>query len=486
MIRDDLTAPPGAVAYDPAQAEVIEGLARRLMAVLRTRGYRQMMVPVYEPFELYGALYGPEVRSRLVTFTTDREYALRPDLTAGICRTLAPALSTPPVSPIRVAAWGRAYRHERVRPLRRREFHQLGIERVGDSDPGADVEVLSLARAALLDAGLSGGLLRVGHSGLRERLLRGLDRKIAVQVDALARLRARTNPPRTGADLVHGADRVAPEDHEDYPSFLAELARDTGLALSADSAPGVLEQAIAATLSDKPAAHRDAILATTWASASLDELADSVEPIWPEARQELHAQLGHIEACVGDLDPFVVRFSLGAGRWSGFYTGFTFEVDAPVLGPDVAQILGGGRYDQVMHALGAKGVGAAGFALGVERLAAAVEMLHTQRAAHRRFGGQVPVLVAWATQADVAAAAGLAELLGSIGCPVGYHVRPVAVGADGPDPATMDALAALPGSPYRHLAVATGTTTWIADLVVNTSFEADTDALRLMFDRRDR
>jgi histidyl-tRNA synthetase len=486
MIRDALTAPPGAVQYDPAQAELLEGLARRLMAVLRTRGYRQMMVPVYEPFELYGALYGPEVRSRLVTFTTDREYALRPDLTAGICRTLAPSLTEPPASPVRVAAWGRAYRHERVRPLRRREFHQLGVERVGDSGPGADVEVLSLARAALLDAGLGGGLLRVGHSGLRLKLLARFGAKLSGWVDALSRLRDRLTPPRTGADLPHGGARVAAEDHEDLPSFVAELARDTGLALTPTGAIAVLEDQIAAALAELPADVRDGVLASTWAAASLDELADNIEAVWPDARAALHAELGHVEACVPELEPFVLRFSLGAGRWSGFYTGFTFEVDAPVLGPDVAQILGGGRYDKVMHALGAEGVGAAGFAMGLERLAAAVEMLHGPRAAHRRFGGQVPVLVAWATESDMGAAASRAELLAGVGCPVAYHTHALPMGTEGPDRAVLSSIAGLPGTPYRHVVAAHAGTTWVADLAMDTSFEADTDALRLMFDRRDR
>lgn len=488
MIRDDLTAPPGAVQYDPAQAEVIEGLARRLLAVLRLRGYRQMMVPLYEPFELYGALYGPEVRSRIVTFTTDREYALRPDLTAGICRTLAPALTQPPASPVRVAAWGRAYRHERVRPLRRREFHQLGIERVGDCDAGADIEVLSLARASLLDAGLGGGFLRIGHSGLRQRMLASVPPRVGPWIDALSRLRDRLTPPRTGADLALGGPRVPADEHIDLPSFLAELGRDTRLKLAPGAAMDTLESAIASALKEAGLGSeaRDAALQATWAAASLDELADSLEPLWPEARDAVHEGLGHIEACVDDLDPFVVRFSLGAGRWSGFYTGFTFEVDAPVLGPDVAQILGGGRYDHVMRALGAGGVGAAGFAMGLERLAAAVELLQGTAATQRRFGGQVPVLVAWSAPSDMAASAATAELLGRVGCPVGYHARALPVDVDGPDLGELRSLAILPGAPYRHVVIVASDTMWVADLVVDSCFEVDEDALRLMFDRRQR
>jgi len=90
---------------------------------------------------------------------------LRPELTAGIVRAYT-AAETPPELPWRVSHSGPVFRYEKPRPGRLREFQQVGVERLGDSGPLADAEVIWLADWALAEAGVTGATIRLGHVGL--------------------------------------------------------------------------------------------------------------------------------------------------------------------------------------------------------------------------------------------------------------------------------------------------------------------------------
>jgi ATP phosphoribosyltransferase regulatory subunit len=92
----------------------------------------------------------------------------------------------------------------------------------------------------------------------------------------------------------------------------------------------------------------------------------SIEPAIArfERRMELVAKKG--------LDLSRAHFATGFGRNMAYYTGFVFEFRVDALGAD-AMICGGGRYDDLLSALGAgKPVPAVGCAVGIERLLAAV------------------------------------------------------------------------------------------------------------------
>ncbi|MBX3493517.1 MAG: ATP phosphoribosyltransferase regulatory subunit, partial [Parvibaculum sp.] len=68
------------------------------------------------------------------------------------------------------------------------------------------------------------------------------------------------------------------------------------------------------------------------------------------------------------LDLSHAHFATGFGRNMAYYTGFVFEFRVAALGED-AMICGGGRYDRLLGALGARApVPAVGCAVGIERL----------------------------------------------------------------------------------------------------------------------
>jgi ATP phosphoribosyltransferase regulatory subunit len=81
--------------------------------------------------------------------------------------------------------------------------------------------------------------------------------------------------------------------------------------------------------------------------------------------------LGNLRDVLDLLEPGVaerVIFDLGLARGLGYYSGAVFDVYDPALG---APLGGGGRYDDLLGRFG-RDLPAVGFALGVERLHAAL------------------------------------------------------------------------------------------------------------------
>ena len=70
-----------------------------------------------------------------------RHLALRPELTASVCRAFAEL--RPPV-PWKIWYSGPQFRYERPQAGRYRQFDQVGVETLGTDDPHADVEVIGL------------------------------------------------------------------------------------------------------------------------------------------------------------------------------------------------------------------------------------------------------------------------------------------------------------------------------------------------------
>jgi ATP phosphoribosyltransferase regulatory subunit len=82
-------------------------------------------------------------------------------------------------------------------------------------------------------------------------------------------------------------------------------------------------------------------------------------------RLQLMAEMG--------VDVVHTEFSAQFGRQLEYYTGFVFEVISPNLGP-ATPLAGGGRYDDLMRAAGAKrDVPAVGAAIHTERLLSVVQ-----------------------------------------------------------------------------------------------------------------
>ncbi len=205
-------------------------------AVAALYGFDEWQTPIFEHTEVFARSIGEttDVVSREMYSFPDRggeELTLRPEGTAGVCRAFVSNGLTQTV-PQRVFYAGPIFRYERPQKGRQRQFHQIGVELLGPSEPLADAEVIALGRDVLEALGL-GGAVAIEISTLGDAASRGAWREALVAHfgscrDALSedsRLRFERNPlrildskdPRDQA-LIADAPRIAP--------FLNEPSRE--------------------------------------------------------------------------------------------------------------------------------------------------------------------------------------------------------------------------------------------------------------------
>ncbi len=123
--------------------------------VARLYGYREMATPIFEFTELFARGIGETtdvVSKEMYTFKDrgDESLTLRPEYTAGICRAFVSNGELAQQLPLKVFAAGPMFRYERPQKGRQRQFHQIDLEVLGAPEPGADIEVISVA-ADILD-----------------------------------------------------------------------------------------------------------------------------------------------------------------------------------------------------------------------------------------------------------------------------------------------------------------------------------------------
>ncbi len=123
-------------------------------------GFDEWITPVFEDTRVFARTLGDTsdvVTKEMYTFE-DRggdSITLRPENTAGICRALVSNGLTQSL-PQKVFYAGPMFRYERPQKGRYRQFHQIGAELIGPSEPLADAEIIALGWDILQRLGLSG------------------------------------------------------------------------------------------------------------------------------------------------------------------------------------------------------------------------------------------------------------------------------------------------------------------------------------------
>src|SRR5215475_13524174 len=148
--------PTGVKIYLPDEAARLRGLQERLLGVFRLWGFREVMTPTYEFFDVLAVGTDPGLQERMFKFMdreTGRMLALRADVTPQIARIAATRLRDQP-QPYRLAYRTNVFRHETPRLGRMREFYQAGVELLGLDQPEADAEMIAMAIEAFRSAGL--------------------------------------------------------------------------------------------------------------------------------------------------------------------------------------------------------------------------------------------------------------------------------------------------------------------------------------------
>ena len=148
----------------------VEEVARQ---ILGRAVYREIRSPIFEQTSLFERSIGEAtdiVGKEMYTFKDrgDRSITLRPEGTAGIVRAFIERNLYAQGGVQRLWYMGPMFRYERPQAGRQRQFHQIGVEAIGTSDPRADVEVIAIATDLLQTLGLKNLRLDLNSVGQGE------------------------------------------------------------------------------------------------------------------------------------------------------------------------------------------------------------------------------------------------------------------------------------------------------------------------------
>ena len=311
---------PGFRDFQPDDLAFRAHLFRVWREVARRYGFEEYDGPPLEPLELYTAKSGGEIVGQLYTFEDKggRAVALRPEMTPTLARMVS-AHAAALKKPIRWFSIPQLFRYERQQRGRLREHFQLNCDLIGEPGPLADAEIIALAVDVMRALGLGPRDVRVRLSD--RRVLATLLRSRGVAEEALGLA-------YQAIDKVERSDRAALE---------AQLVT---AGLDAATAGRLLEVA--------------AIRGREAVEGALAETSGGEEAGAPmRATLDALAAMGLAEWV--DVDLTIVR-------GLAYYTGTVFELfDA---GRSLRAICGGGRYDDLLQALGGVNLPALGFGMG--------------------------------------------------------------------------------------------------------------------------
>ncbi len=293
-----------------AFAHVVETFER----VRKLYRFRRVEMPVFEKTAVFSRSLGEttDVVSKEMYSFEDRggdSLTLRPEFTAGIARAFL-TNGWQQHAPLKVATHGPLFRYERPQKGRYRQFHQLDAEIIGAGEPQADVELLVMADQLLKELGIADG--------------------VTLQLNTLG----------------DGESREA------WRAALVEYFRAHKDALSEDSQDRLERNPLRILDSKDP---RDKPF-TADAPKIDDYLSAEAQDFFGKVTSGLDA---------ADVD-WTRAPSLVRGLDYYRHTAFEFVTDR--LGAQ-GTVLGGGRYDGLLEALGGPHTPAVGWAAGIERLA---------------------------------------------------------------------------------------------------------------------
>jgi ATP phosphoribosyltransferase regulatory subunit len=374
--------------YDTPSIDALNGQAVAILKCFAARGYKREEPSVLQPADIFLDRSGEEIRRRTFTLTdpSGRELCLRPDLTIPICKM---AVDSGAALPARISYNGLAFRHQTNEPRRPTQFFQAGVELLGLEDRAAgEIEILSVAVEALHAAGLKEFDMKVGDLALFGALVDALD------VPAQWRARLKRHFWRAGYfeallnRLTHGASTdtqrllgslggLTPPESRAAVEGLMDLVADApqGARTRDEIVERLMEQAADAALRLDPkiaAVITSLLNISGTAQSALGEIAALTKNAGITLDAPLAAMEQRLKALQSlGIDPARVAFAARFGRNMEYYTGFVFELwSRDTEGP--VQVAGGGRYDTLLEALGAKKhIPAIGCALRTERILAA-------------------------------------------------------------------------------------------------------------------
>jgi histidyl-tRNA synthetase len=295
-------------------AEAFAFVVETFERVRRLYRFRRAEMPVFEKTAVFSRSLGEttDVVSKEMYSFEDRggeSLTLRPEFTAGIARAYL-TNGWQQHAPLKLATHGPLFRYERPQKGRYRQFHQIDAEILGAGEPQADVELLVMADQIIRELGISEG--------------------VTVHLNTLGDAPSR----------------------EAWRAALIEYFRAHKAELSEDSQERLEKNPLRILDSKDP---RDKVFTAD---------APMIDAYLSAEAQDFFGKV------TAGLDAAGVNWNRAPTLVRGldYYRHTAFEFVTDRLGAQ-GTVLGGGRYDGLIEALGGPHTPAVGWAAGIERLA---------------------------------------------------------------------------------------------------------------------
>ncbi len=168
--------PKGVRDFLPMKAAKVEYLQQQLRQVMAGWGFRPVIPPQLEFFDLLEKGLGGDLYARAFRFDdrqSGRLLAFPPDITPQIARIAATRMRELPF-PLRLCYSGKVLRHAEQQAGKDREIFQVGVELIGLSHPEADAEMIAMAIECLRRSGARDFTLDVGQVEFFRGVMDGL------------------------------------------------------------------------------------------------------------------------------------------------------------------------------------------------------------------------------------------------------------------------------------------------------------------------
>lgn len=297
----------------PPEVAVWQRIENTARSIFSLYGFSELRTPVLERTRVFARSIGGDtdiVQKEMYSFEDrgGRSLTMRPEGTAGVVRHLSSLGQE--ANDARVYYIGPMFRAERPQAGRKRQFHQCGVEMLGEANPRADAECIALQLHLLRAWGLDDCRLKINTRG---------------ELDESA--------------------RVAASLREALQPMKERLCDDCRRRFDAN---------ILRVLDCK---HADCAA-----------IVDSLPPLTDFMRAESREYFAGV---IEELDRIGIEYELAPRMVRGldYYTHTVWEISHSALGAQDA-LAGGGRYS---IAAGKKELAGVGFAMGLERVIMAME-----------------------------------------------------------------------------------------------------------------
>ncbi len=318
MAKATVQRPRGTQDVTPSESHKWQTIEKVCRETAEQFGFKEIRTPTFEDTGLFVRSVGDTtdvVQKEMYTVSAkgDSEFTLKPEGTAGVVRAMLENGILNDGVPQKLFYITPCFRHEKPQAGRLREFHQFGCEMVGPSSPAADADIIALAKSVIDRLGIKDVTLHLNSIGCpkcREKYHQALKEYFSSRKDELCH----TCQERLYKNPMRILDCKSP--------ICSDIAKN---------APVILDY-----LCENCNSHFNKL-------------------------QEILKAMG-IE--------FVIDSKIVRGL--DYYTKTVFEFITDSIGAQ-GTVLGGGRYDGLVEALGGQPTPALGFGSGIERLLLTME-----------------------------------------------------------------------------------------------------------------